>query len=143
MGERRHRVRILLCLCLACIVAGCAGTRDQRAVQSCPQPIKAPVRQAGDTWRWQDEKGANWYRQYLRQTNTLGVLLHQQGAYSEAIAAFQEGLRREAGRTDVWYALGVTYVAQRDRVRAREIHVRLVQLDAAQAERFLDEEMRR
>ena len=72
---------------------------------------------------------------------TLGVLLHQQGEYSEAVAAFQEGLRREPDRADVWYALRVTCVAQGDRVRAREVYERLGELDAAQAQKFLRDEL--
>ncbi len=53
----------------ACALAGCAGTLNDRAAQSCPASIPAPILEAGDTWRWQDEKGANWYLRYIRRTD--------------------------------------------------------------------------
>lgn len=59
------------------ILAGCAGTSENRASQSCPASIPAPVLYAGDTWRWQDEKGANWYRRY--GVKTTDGLLEREG----------------------------------------------------------------
>lgn len=53
----------------AIVVVGCAGNLSQRAAQSCPPVIAAPAIEAGDTWNWQDEKGAGWHRRYVKQSD--------------------------------------------------------------------------
>jgi hypothetical protein len=72
-------VVILLCPCL---LAGCAGTMNERAAQSCPAEISAPTLDAGDTWRWRDDKGVNRYRRYALKTGE--GLLEMEGAATGA-----------------------------------------------------------
>jgi hypothetical protein len=59
---------ILLGILPLLVLVGCAGTLSDRAAQSCPASIPAPLLQIGDTWRWQDEKGEKRYRRYVRKT---------------------------------------------------------------------------
>lgn len=58
---------LLVVLLFTGVLAGCAGMRED-ATLSCPAAIPAPQLRVGDTWRWQDEKGAKWYRRFVRET---------------------------------------------------------------------------
>lgn len=54
---------------LVLVLGGWHGSRAEGAVQSCPSPVPAPILQPGDTWQWEDEKGGNWTRRYVGQTD--------------------------------------------------------------------------
>jgi hypothetical protein len=54
---------------LALLFEVTAGALAHGAIEPCPSPVPAPILQPGDTWQWEDEKGGNWTRRYVGQTD--------------------------------------------------------------------------
>lgn len=86
---------------LVLVLGGWHGSRAEGAVQSCPSPVPAPILQPGDTWQWEDEKGGNWTRRYVGQTDE-GLFERQDRPRGARFFYDHEHTLRKVYRDGIW-----------------------------------------